>query len=142
MELTGNHLKAARAIAGLDQAALADLAGVSVNTIRNMEAAGRAPVGGRASTRDTVQAALEKVGVEFSNGGEPGVRLRRGARARKPAKNATPTKRDRGKSPTSVELAAREIDRIVDKTATAEEQASRKRRLIAGPKEFRGIRRK
>jgi hypothetical protein len=31
---------------------------------------------------------------------------------------------------------------LVDKTVTGEERASRKRRLISGPKEFRGIRRK
>lgn len=40
------------------------------------------------------------------------------------------------------ELAAREIDQLGDKSATGEERASRKRKLIAGPKEFRGIRRK
>jgi transcriptional regulator with XRE-family HTH domain len=133
MELTGNHLKAARAIAGLDQAALADLSGVSINTIRNMEAAGAAPIGGRASTRDTVQAALEKLGVEFANGGEPGVRLRKGAKGRKSAKDTAPK---------AAEMAAREIDRLGDKSVSGEERASRKRKLIAGPKEFRGIRRK
>jgi transcriptional regulator with XRE-family HTH domain len=133
MELTGNHLKAARAIVGLDQAALADLAGVSINTIRNMEAAGASLVGGRASKRNQVQDALEKLGVEFANGGEPGVRLR---------KKHGSAKRSPRTSPKSVELAAREIDRLSDKTATSEERASRKRKLIAGPKEFRGIRRK
>lgn len=76
MELTGNHLKAARALAGLDQETLADLAGVSVNTIRNMEAVGNDAIGGRQSSRDKVQAALEGLGIEFMNGGEPGVRLR------------------------------------------------------------------
>jgi hypothetical protein len=40
------------------------------------------------------------------------------------------------------ELAAREIDKLGDKSATGEERASRKRRLISGPNEFRGIRRK
>jgi transcriptional regulator with XRE-family HTH domain len=133
MELTGNHLKAARAIAGLDQAALADLTGVSINTIRNMEAAGASPVGGRQSTRNRVQAALEKLGVEFANGGEPGVRLRK--RPKSP-------KGTRAGSPKAAELAAREIDRLGDKAASGEERASRKRRLIAGPKEFRGLRRK
>jgi transcriptional regulator with XRE-family HTH domain len=133
MELTGNHLRAARAIAGLDQAALADLSGVSINTIRNMEAAGASLVGGRASTRDQVQAALEKLGVEFTNGGEPGVRLRRGRKSRKDAP---------GSSPKAADMAAREIDQLSDKAATGEERASRKRRLIAGPKEFRGLRRK
>jgi len=31
---------------------------------------------------------------------------------------------------------------LADKAATGEERASRKRRLIAGPKEFRGLRQK
>jgi hypothetical protein len=133
MELTGNHLKAARAIVGLDQAALADLTGVSINTIRNMEAAGASLVGGRQSTRDQVQAALEKLGVEFTNGGEPGVRLRKRQKSQKGTRTG---------SPKAAELAAREIDRLGDKAASGEERASRKRRLIAGPKEFRGLRRK
>jgi hypothetical protein len=42
----------------------------------------------------------------------------------------------------AAELADREIDRLGDKAATGEERASRKRRLIAGPKEFRDMRRK
>jgi transcriptional regulator with XRE-family HTH domain len=133
MLLTGNHLRAARAIAGLDQAALADLSGVSINTIRNMEAAGAAPIGGRSSTRDQVRASLEKLGVEFANGGEPGVRLRKVSKSQKGAKSAAPE---------AAELASREVDQVIDKTATSEERATRKRRLIKGPKEFRGIRRK
>ncbi|MGB6966240.1 MAG: helix-turn-helix transcriptional regulator [Xanthobacteraceae bacterium] len=108
MELTGNHLKAARAIAGLDQAALAELAGVSINTIRNMEATGASLIGGRASTRDTVQAALERLGVEFANGGEPGVRLRKGSKGRKPVKDGAPK---------AAQMAAREIDQLGDKSA-------------------------
>jgi transcriptional regulator with XRE-family HTH domain len=79
MDLTGNHLKAARALAELDQETLAKMAGVSVNTIRNMEAAGRGQIGGWASTRDKVQACLEASGIEFTNGSQPGVRLRKGA---------------------------------------------------------------
>ena len=51
-------------------------------------------------------------------------------------------KRGRGGSPKAAEMAAQELDRLGDKAATGEERASRKRRLIAGPKEFRGIRRK
>jgi Arc/MetJ-type ribon-helix-helix transcriptional regulator len=39
------------------------------------------------------------------------------------------------------ELAGREIDRLADPTATTEERAKRKRRLIKGPREFRGLRR-
>lgn len=74
MILTGNHIKAARALGDLDQEALAELAGVSVNTIRNMEATGSKPVGGFESTRAKVLAALENMGMEFTNGDTPGVR--------------------------------------------------------------------
>jgi hypothetical protein len=37
-------------------------------------------------------------------------------------------------------MAAREIDRMTDKSASAAERAARKRRLIKGPKEFRDMR--
>jgi metal-responsive CopG/Arc/MetJ family transcriptional regulator len=37
-------------------------------------------------------------------------------------------------------LAAEAIDRHIDQSAPPEEQASRKRRLLKGPKEFRDIR--
>ncbi len=75
MILTGNHLKAARALTDLDQEGLADLSGVSVNTIRNMEATASKAVGGYESTRAKVQGALEGLGIEFTNGNTPGVRL-------------------------------------------------------------------
>ena len=45
-------------------------------------------------------------------------------------------------APKAAEMAASTIDHISDKTAPAEEQQRRKRRLIRGPKEFREIRRK
>jgi transcriptional regulator with XRE-family HTH domain len=75
MNLTGNHLRAARALAGLDQEGLSELSGVSINTVRNMEACGAAAIGGYTSTREKVQAALEGLGIEFMNGDRPGVRL-------------------------------------------------------------------
>jgi hypothetical protein len=37
-------------------------------------------------------------------------------------------------------MAGREIDRLGDQGATREERARRKRRLIKGPREFRGLR--
>ena len=37
-------------------------------------------------------------------------------------------------------MAGQEIDRLGDQTATREERARRKRRLIKGPREFRDIR--
>ena len=39
------------------------------------------------------------------------------------------------------ELAGREIDRLADQSATSEEQAERKRRLIQGPQDLRTARR-
>jgi hypothetical protein len=75
MILTGNHLRAARALAGIDQERLAELADVHIGTVRNMEACGADPIGGYASTREKVQRALESLGIEFTNGGAPGVRL-------------------------------------------------------------------
>jgi hypothetical protein len=37
------------------------------------------------------------------------------------------------------EMAAQEIDRLIDPTAPDEERQCRKRRLIKGPKEFRHL---
>src|SRR5438445_12920380 len=72
---TGNQLKAARALAGVDQQQVADSAGVNVNTIRNMEARGAAPITSGAVTVRNVQLALEALGIEFLNHARPGVRL-------------------------------------------------------------------
>jgi hypothetical protein len=40
----------------------------------------------------------------------------------------------------AADMAGREVDRLGDQTATSDERAQRKRRLIRGPQEFRGIR--
>jgi transcriptional regulator with XRE-family HTH domain len=72
---TGNQLKAARALAGVDQQQVADSAGVNVNTIRNMEARGAKPITSSAVTVRRVQLALEALGIEFLNHSQPGVRL-------------------------------------------------------------------
>src|SRR5271154_7534569 len=72
---TGNQLKAARALAGVDQQQVADSAGVNVNTIRNMEARGAEPITSSAVTVHNVQVALEALGIEFLNHARPGVRL-------------------------------------------------------------------
>jgi transcriptional regulator with XRE-family HTH domain len=77
MIFSGNQLRAARALLGLDQEALAEKVGVSDNTIRNMEACGAEPVGGFASTREKVREGLQRLGIEFSNGESPGVQLRK-----------------------------------------------------------------
>ncbi|MCA1403673.1 helix-turn-helix domain-containing protein [Ensifer sp. IC3342] len=79
MLTTGNQLKAARALAGLEQKDVAEKAGVNVNTIRNMEAAGAGQIAGRAQNVQNVQRVLEQEGIEFLNHGQPGVRLRKAA---------------------------------------------------------------
>jgi transcriptional regulator with XRE-family HTH domain len=99
MDLTGNHLRAARALVGLAQEGLSERSGVSINTIRNMEACADQPIGGFASTRDKVQRALEGLGIEFTNGTSPGVRLMRrsgeGASASKGAAGARASARSK-----------------------------------------------
>jgi predicted transcriptional regulator len=73
---TGNQLKAARALVGVEQIDLAKAAGVSVGTIRNMEACAAAPITSSAANVRAVQIELEKAGIEFLNHGRPGVRLK------------------------------------------------------------------
>lgn len=74
------QVKAARALLGWSQTVLADASGVSLPTIKRLEA-GIGAMGGRAATVDAIVAALEAAGVEFiaENGGGPGVRLRKGS---------------------------------------------------------------
>jgi hypothetical protein len=62
---------------GIDQIKLAELAGLNVNTVRNMEASGPGPIAGRAQNVQAIQLALEGAGVEFLDHGQPGVRLAR-----------------------------------------------------------------
>ena len=40
----------------------------------------------------------------------------------------------------AAKMAGREVDRLGDQTATSDERAQRKRRLIKGPQEFRDMR--
>jgi hypothetical protein len=57
------------------------------------------------------------------------------------AEPSAPRPRSKG-APKAAEMASHEINKLGDKSATDEERATRKRRLISGPKEFRGMRRK
>jgi DNA-binding XRE family transcriptional regulator len=75
MLTTGNQLRAARALADMDQRTLARKAGVNINTIGAMEKR-RGEV--LTSGLDTIQAVmhvLEAAGVQFLNDGKPGVRF-------------------------------------------------------------------
>jgi hypothetical protein len=71
------QIRGARGLIGVSQAALSDLAGVSVATIKRLEAA--LEIRGSAASVAKVQMALEKSGVEFIPGDGtkgPGVRLK------------------------------------------------------------------
>lgn len=73
---TGRQLAAARTLAGLTQAAVAETARISVPTLKRMEAS-EGPAAGMANNVEAVRRALEAAGIEFipENGGGAGVRL-------------------------------------------------------------------
>jgi predicted transcriptional regulator len=70
------QIKAARALLGWSQDDLAARSGVSQPTIKRLEAQG-GDLGGRAETGEKLRRALEKAGIEFTNGDALGVRLKR-----------------------------------------------------------------
>ena len=79
--ITAAQIRAARALLGIDQRALADLAGLSVPTIQRMEASDGV-VRGTVDSLTKLVAALDAAGVELigegaiSSGGGRGIRLR------------------------------------------------------------------
>jgi transcriptional regulator with XRE-family HTH domain len=76
MLTTGNQLKAARALAGLSQTQLATAADLNVTTISAMEGKGAATLGSGLDTIKAVMDALDAAGVELTNHGQPGCRLK------------------------------------------------------------------
>lgn len=77
-EVSIEQVKAARALIRWSQADLAVACGVSLPTIKRLEASS-GTMGGRSATVVAIREALEAAGVEFipENGGGAGVRLRR-----------------------------------------------------------------
>lgn len=76
MLTTGNQLRAARALADMDQGTLAKRAGVNINTISAMEKRGAQGLTSGLDKVRSVMQVLEAEGIEFLNHGSPGVRLR------------------------------------------------------------------
>ena len=70
--LTPEQCRAGRALLKWTQEKLAHTASVSEVTIRQFEAGNRNP---HTSTLTMLKQAMEAAGVEFTNGGTPGVRL-------------------------------------------------------------------
>jgi transcriptional regulator with XRE-family HTH domain len=72
MTFTADHCRMARAGLRLGVRELADLAGVSTDTISRLERG----EGLKESTLEAIQRVLEAAGVEFLNHGRPGVRIK------------------------------------------------------------------
>jgi transcriptional regulator with XRE-family HTH domain len=74
---TPAHCRSARGLLNITQRQLADAAGISLESLRLFEKNERRP---HESNLAKVMDALERRGVEFLNGGSPGVRMRPEAR--------------------------------------------------------------
>ena len=81
--ITAAQMRAARALAGIDQRTLAERAGVSLPTIQRMEASDGV-VRGVIDTLTKVVRALEESGVELIGEGQPSERGGRGVRLKGP----------------------------------------------------------
>lgn len=82
--MTSAQLRAARALLGIDQKRLAELAGVSVPTIQRMEASG-GTVRGVVESLTRIVEALDRAGVELIGEGMVSVGGGRGVRLKPPA---------------------------------------------------------
>ena len=74
MKITPAQLRAGRALANLSQADLAAVTGLSLPTIKRVESDRDVSVSDDAIA--ALKLAIEEAGVEFTNGGRPGVRAR------------------------------------------------------------------
>ncbi len=81
--ITGGQMKAARALLGVDQKQLADLAGLSVPTIQRMEAS-EGTVRGVVESLTRVVEALDRAGVELIGDGAASTSGGRGVRLKEP----------------------------------------------------------
>jgi len=82
--ITSHQMRAARALLGIDQKQLADLAGLSLPTIQRMEASG-GQVRGVVDTLVKVITALEQAGIEIIGENAPSGGVGRGVRFRETA---------------------------------------------------------
>jgi transcriptional regulator with XRE-family HTH domain len=90
--LTSELIRAARALLRWDQRHLAEASSVSLPTVKRLESR-PGILGAHSLTLAALKRALEKAGVEFTNGNKPGVRLRSGnqeSQTTKPARSSRP----------------------------------------------------
>jgi transcriptional regulator with XRE-family HTH domain len=76
LKVSIRQIKAARMLLDWSQDRLAEAAGIGIATIKRLEAQDNG-LGGRDDTVGKIVGALEAAGVEFTNGGQPGVRMRK-----------------------------------------------------------------
>lgn len=81
--ITGAQMRAARALLGIDQKALAELAGISVPTIQRMEAS-QGNVRGVVESLTRVVEALNAAGIELIGEGAQSLSGGRGVRLKDP----------------------------------------------------------
>ena len=81
--ITASQLRAARALLGIDQKTLAELAGVSVPTIQRMEAS-QGNVRGVVESLTKVVEALDRAGIELIGENAQSVSSGRGGRLKVP----------------------------------------------------------
>ena len=81
--ITSTQLRAARALLGLDQKALAELTGVSLPTIQRMEAS-NGNVRGIVESLTRIVAALDRAGIELIGEHAPSQGRGRGVRQKAP----------------------------------------------------------
>ena len=87
--LTSELIRAARALLRWEQRHLAEASSVSLPTVKRLESR-PGILGAHSLTLVSLKRALEKAGVEFTNGNKPGVRLRtsnQGSQITKPARS-------------------------------------------------------
>jgi transcriptional regulator with XRE-family HTH domain len=73
--ITSELIRAARALLRWEQKDLADRSGISLPSIKRLETQ-PGPLAAQDRTVAALQAAFEAAGVEFTNGGQPGVRMK------------------------------------------------------------------
>lgn len=78
------QMRAARAMLGIDQRALAEMAGVSLPTIQRMESS-KGNVRGVVSTLTKIVDALDAAGIELIGNDQPSQGRGRGVRLKEPA---------------------------------------------------------
>jgi transcriptional regulator with XRE-family HTH domain len=74
--ITSEQVRAARALIRWEQRDLAETSKVSLPSIKRLETT-PGPLAAQPRTIEALRAALEAAGVDFTNGDQPGVRLRK-----------------------------------------------------------------